>query len=511
MHDALADAPHAPVTPVARRVPPRRAVSRRRRRGGLEISATTLFTGVVLISMWIGCLFLRADYRLVALPVATCITIPIVFLITLWRWNVQLPVFEVGAMFGAVSMLYAAVPGINYLSAGLTWTMLSDNRLPVEGIGTVEVARFTWPYAGFLLGFSITYLLVRGRKLPAMKPVAPLRLPQIVTIITLFLSVELFIHGIEFLYGINFDPSYLNGGLSEIDAYYRFPYLAQQIIHNVVGWRWVLKMLFVAICLHRWKESLVWRFALAGILLFEVAQSTLRMGSRTATALLTIAAVILFHRLVRPITFKVAVSAAVLLIVGFTLHGTARTVGGSLAYAQTKDARLWTTNNDFQTMFASGIIIEKYMREGYVGKAPWQAHFIDLVMLIPSQLLPIEKVDPSTWFYSSIKATQSSMFGLRAQPVIGFGWPDFMLRGVFLGALLAAIHRWYVKHSSSFWMLAFYCFVIVWSHYVYRSTMLWPAYFVMYEFVPVMLITRATSSLIQRFRGHSTTTAVSLS
>jgi len=33
-----------------------------------------------------------------------------------------------------------------------------------------------------------------------------------------------------------------------------------------------------------------------------------------------------------------------------------------------------------------------------------------------------------------------------------------------------------------------YLYACVWAHYVYRSTMLWPAYFLVYELLPVMLL-----------------------
>jgi hypothetical protein len=454
-------------------------------------------TAAFLLLMWLSLALAPAGYRLVGAPVAVCLTISLSFLILLWRWNRTLPIFELGAVFGLISLLYATVPALNFMSAGLSWTLLSDGRLTLFWPGPSEVARFTWPYAGFIAGYTVSYLLVRRRHLPRLAPVQKVRRSEIAVIVILFIAIQAVIAGIEAAFGINFDPSYLHGGLQEMDAYFRLPYFAQQVVHFVVSWRWPLKMLLVATAMQRWK-SRVWRWLLIGFLGFELTMTLLRMGARTATALLLIVALILYHRFVKPITFKVAMVGACVLLGGFTLYGTIRTVGGSLQSAQELDSRIWTTSNDFQTLWASAYNIEYYLKTGLVPKPPWQAYLIDFVILIPSQLLPIAKVDPSTWFYTSIGATQSAMFGLRAQPVIGFGWVEFVLRGVFLGVLFALLHRWYVRNSSSFWKTMIYTYCLVWCHYIFRSTMLWPSYFVFYEIIPVMITVRVGATLLRK-------------
>jgi hypothetical protein len=466
----------------------------------LTISRKTLASLVIVAALWIPVPFLPADYRLVAAPASAILSISTLFLFTLWRWNRSLPVFEIGSIFGAVATLYAAVTAVNYLSAGLTWTLLSDGRLQYYNPGPAEVANFTWPYAGFLGAFAAAYLLVRRRRTIAMRPVNRIGRAEIAVAVMFFIAVQAILKAVELAVGITFEPSYLGGGLDSFSTYYTLPYFLQQILHNLVGWRFALKLILAAILLHRWRSSRLARWTLVGVLGYEILAMVLNMGSRTYIALLLLGVVFLYHRFIRPLTLRVAVAGSVLIIGGLGLFGAVRTVGGSLKTVYGMETRVWTMTTDFQTMWASAYAVQVTMADGTVGRPPWQAHLIDLVLLVPSQILPFAKVDPSAWYYSQIGATQSSMFGLRAQPVIGFGAPEFALRGAFLGVLFAALHRWYMRRSTSFWMTLFYVYCCLWAHYVFRSTMLWPLYFAVYQFLPVMLLVRFGAVLLRRVR-----------
>jgi hypothetical protein len=80
------------------------------------------------------------------------------------------------------------------------------------------------------------------------------------------------------------------------------------------------------------------------------------------------------------------------------------------------------------------------------------------------------------------------MFGVVAQAVIGWGFPELILRGAVLGLVFAAIHRWYVRRSTSLWVTASYLFLCVWSYYTVRATTFHIAYFVVYRLVPAIAL-----------------------
>ncbi len=121
-------------------------------------------------------------------------------------------------------------------------------------------------------------------------------------------------------------------------------------------------------------------------------------------------------------------------------------------------------------------------------------------MVIPSQFLPFEKLDPSLW-YIDVMGDRSGigfMFGILSQAALGWGWIELVFRGLLLGLILAGIHRSYARHQGSFWSTALYMFILVWLFYSVRSTMLYWTYFVLYSFVPTMLATIGLALLLRR-------------
>ena len=79
------------------------------------------------------------------------------------------------------------------------------------------------------------------------------------------------------------------------------------------------------------------------------------------------------------------------------------------------------------------------------------------------------------------------MFGVMAQAAIGWGWIELILRGAVLGLLFALLHRWYVRQAAQFWPTLFYLFLAVWTYYTFRATTFRFVYFVIYQFLPVMV------------------------
>ena len=62
------------------------------------------------------------------------------------------------------------------------------------------------------------------------------------------------------------------------------------------------------------------------------------------------------------------------------------------------------------------------------------------------------------------------MFNAVAQSVVGFGWPELVFRGFFLGLVLAKIRALYIRRSTSFWATLFYFYILIISYSLIRST-----------------------------------------
>jgi hypothetical protein len=80
------------------------------------------------------------------------------------------------------------------------------------------------------------------------------------------------------------------------------------------------------------------------------------------------------------------------------------------------------------------------------------------------------------------------MFGVLSQAILGFDWMELALRGVLLGCLLGAFHRWYVRHAARFEVTLLYVFVCVLSYSSVRAGTLYFLYPVIYRFLPFLAL-----------------------
>jgi hypothetical protein len=90
------------------------------------------------------------------------------------------------------------------------------------------------------------------------------------------------------------------------------------------------------------------------------------------------------------------------------------------------------------------------------------------------------------------------MFGVMSQAAIGLDWIEVALRGALLAACLAFMHRWYVRHALGFWPTLFYLFVSVWIYYTMRASTFYFLYNIVYQFLPLMVLTRLVDVLLRR-------------
>jgi hypothetical protein len=109
------------------------------------------------------------------------------------------------------------------------------------------------------------------------------------------------------------------------------------------------------------------------------------------------------------------------------------------------------------------------------------------LLLIPQQLSPIEKLDPSDW-YLRISGKDLSgvglMFGALSQAAIGGGITELIIRAAALALVLGLLHRWYVRHASSLLWTVFYIWLCTIIYYSYRATTFYWDIFILYRFIP---------------------------
>lgn len=164
------------------------------------------------------------------------------------------------------------------------------------------------------------------------------------------------------------------------------------------------------------------------------------------------------------------------------------------------DVPFMAVTNEFQAVYATAYDLFMRRESGNLENVPWQLYVSDLYMVVPSQLLPFYKWDPSQWYLNLIEYQEpvgGFMFGVISQAIIGLDWVELLLRGCLLGGVAASIHWWYVRRASEFWTTLLYLFLCVWAYYSFRASSFYIVYFVLYRFLPVVLLVRFTGTLLK--------------
>ena len=105
-------------------------------------------------------------------------------------------------------------------------------------------------------------------------------------------------------------------------------------------------------------------------------------------------------------------------------------------------------------------------------------------------MLPFEKMDPAQWYLELIGYKGSGVgfsFGLISEGEMGFGWPDIMIRGVALGALLGWIHNAVIKHSHHFGWIIFYLWLCTRVYLSFRNSTLYWLALVILQLLPAVI------------------------
>ena len=367
---------------------------------------------------------------------------------------------------------------------------MTDGRLLAYRFDIGAISSFAWWYVIYLATFAATYLVVRGRESVRSTAMEAPSSALVVSLLTMLGTVYAFRWGMYFVYGLNPEASYSE--LADHPAVaVPIPYLLSQVVGVLFATTLVLKQAVILTLLCRWR-SVRWRTVLLLWIGLEVALVGVRLGARSSAVLLLLTMGLLYHRVVKPLNARAIFVGGTALLVGFLVLGAIRT--GFSA----RDAL--TGTNEFQSLFTTAFDIQQ--RKGLGPMAvPWQIYFTDIYLLIPSQLLPFEKLDPSAWYLDLIGQQNAGigyMFGVMAQAAVGFGRIELAVRGAVLGLVLGMLHRWYVRHSTGYWATLFYLYVSIWTYYTFRATTLWLVHFIVYEFVPVMFVAKFLELLFRR-------------
>ncbi|HEX2120181.1 MAG TPA: hypothetical protein VHL59_00935, partial [Thermoanaerobaculia bacterium] len=252
----------------------------------------------------------------------------------------------------------------------------------------------------------------------------------------------------------------------------------------------------VVMLVSRWHRR-TWKFVLFAWLAYEVLDTVWKMQGRTEAALLLLTAIVSYHRLVRPLRLGRAVLTAVLLLAAILLYGLMRDVGG-VSSADRRAA--WGSPTEFLVLYGTAYDIASRKALGILPPVPPQLYFSDFYRVVPSQLLPFYKWDPSDWYLVEVLEIRDGsiglMFGMIAQAELGRAHVELAVRGLLLALFYAFVHRAYHRYSVSFWATIGYLFLLTWSYYAFRSTSFDILYRAVYYLLPTVLLVTVTTLLL---------------
>lgn len=440
--------------------------------------------------------YAEGEYRAMTLPVLVMVNLCALYVGVLWNRDRRMPVFEIGSVWVAATLVYASMPFLGFMAMGMEWSRYSDNRLQQYPFDAADLTAFAWRYVLYLFSFVFVYLLVRGRK--TVRSHTPVSVPpRLIMALAVMLALQhAYLIALRVMYGFSLDVAYTDLQTTA-DRIAAMPYAVQQVSFIVIFSMLVVKMALMLGLMQRW-HVLRWRLLLFAWVIGEVALVVAKMGERGSAIRLLLIFIVFYHRFVRPVRPLWLITGGAAMVIGFLLQGLLR-VGIRLSDIDFKG--IFWRMNEFQALFATAYDLHMRKVMGTLPAVPWQVYVSDLYLIIPSQLLPFYKWDPSEWYLEVLGARGTGvgfMFGVMAQAVVGLDWIELALRGALLGLVFALFHRWYVRSATHFWITALYAFVTIWSYYTFRATSFWFVHFIVYQFIPVALTAKFLSLLMRR-------------
>jgi hypothetical protein len=351
------------------------------------------------------------------------------------------------------------------------------------------VGRIGWMYWVHLAAFAISYVLVRPKNLPTA-PAARTIPPSTVTTVVgawLLLTTLLYLVG----RAIPSSETYA-GGYAAVAA---LPLAMRQFLRMLHGVDFVITIAILVALFSHYER---YRWLIAVWLLVRFAEMLFIAGERTGLVLSVSVCLILYHVMVKPIRARTALLVAVLGLAMFLALGVLRSFRGG---GSPSDFSINPSAGEFESLFGNAIDLAVKMRSGEIKDVPLGFHFTDLVAVIPSQLLPFQKVDLADWYVSKFypeakEGGQGLAFGVIAQSIIGWTWLELVIRGVVLGAVFAKLHSFYRHHGNRMWVTVFYVWLTVYAYQSFRASSftIWPLF--LQWFLPTVIIIESIRALL---------------
>jgi hypothetical protein len=446
--------------------------------------------------------------RFVAAPAIACTIITLWAAVTLWDRDRLVPLFDIGFLCVFVTFVYSVYPLLNYWLGGFQFGPLSDSRLATYAPGMEEIGKFHFRHVLYIFCLAASYLWFRGRGQIRSANVEPPPPATQYAVVVLFVALLLFFFVLRLATGITFQSSYeATAFASKIESFSKAPILLLQIAGKLAQIHFALKLALLYIVVSRCRRR-GWRIVLGLWLAAEVIQPILMKGQRSGMVFFLLTTLLLYHRLIRPFSFKVLVifgSVFFALFMFLDFYRSFQNLAALRSDIVTAEAGIFARTNEFQALL--GTAYDVAQRKAAGATLPWYLYINDFIdILPPQQLLPFEKVPASEWYLREIGRSgtgEGYMWGVITQSIVGLDWIELALRGSILGILLAWVHRWYRRRQTGFMETFVYMYLCISIFLTFRNTTFSILANVVWELIPFYFITTVSGALLSGGRGRS--------
>lgn len=435
------------------------------------------------------------DEQVVLTPIISAVGIAVAFLLTLWKRDREIPIFDLGVFMVFAILVYTVIPPLQFVLAGLQHTALSARQFYLLSPLADDLSLFTWRYVLFLASFCLVYAAARKNYNGKTVSLVEVDKPTVTVVAIMFGAIEVFLLLMKIAFGVDSSVSYEQEAmLAQATSYQQLPLLLKQIYNTVNGMHFIAKVSILTIVFTNWRKPWARAF-LAAWFIVLIGGYLFKMGARTELILTFLCGGMLYHRLVRRISASVAATAALSLLAAFLLLGVLR--GGASSTMSNMDLvgtafenrkTIFSIATEFQVLFAGAYDLTKHISDGLITDIPFQFNLYDILLIMPRQILPFEKPDVQEWYLSSSPTPGFFMFNPIAQAAVGFGWFEIALRGALLAAVFAWFHNAYLNRREDFWVSVFYVWMMLQAYNCIRSSSFYFMPLIVFRFLPFVLI-----------------------
>ena len=461
-------------------------------------TAPTVFLAILLSASALA--FMTTDERYVAAPGFACVVIMIWLWMTLWNRDRKIPFFDVGIFCALATLVYTVYPLVNYWVDGLQFGLLSDNRLRTHDPKPYEIGFFHLRHVLYLFSFVVFYSIFRRKGTVKTGNINTPKHSTRQVIIFYFVLLTGYFLLLQLTTGINYNSSYASEAFSKrLVAFESIPLFLLQISSKLWGILFVFKLGLLFIVVSRCRQR-KWLIILVVWSAAEIIQTVYINGARSGLVLFFMAAALLYHRTIKPLSMKFLITSGVSLFTFFIFLGLYRNYLDFASLQSNISLANWeifSGGNEFQALLGTSYDVLQQKTNGV--HLPWYLYINDFIKILPpQQLMPFEKIAASEWYLQTIDMSgtgQGYMWGVISQSIVGLDWIELAFRGGILGFILARFHRWYLKHQSGFMETLLYIFFCLKMYYTFRDTTFSFLSNLVWDIIPFYLLLRIGMAL----------------